>query len=274
MKRLLHNEFLMSQIHDYHLFRFSKVSGQVVIDVKELSTSEWVRLEGNLIGELSSSEIPHVSPDFQDVLSFEIAIDDFVKDNLMLPTQAAKLKAEIASLKSTEGVTTWNFEDFPKYFNRPSSQEIIQPLLANTVEEMFIPRPPLIRNQRTSFKKRHVFVADLLLYLENGLACVGTVKNISNGHVEIILWELINNEYQMTEGTRTIPRHKIMASGLRFNKVRTFDQDIQIKIQSLIEQHTSLNSQSSQELQSQYSTIDSEMLFQREDDQEEEEEAD
>ena len=166
----------MSHLHDYHVFRFSKIPNGVVIDVKEFSNSEWIRLDGNLISEITLSEIPYITPDLKDLTNFESVLDSFVTNNFIMATHTTKIREEIELMKQISSVETWKFEEFGKYYDRPHIDELIQPLLLNSVEEVFIPRPPIIQNRRISLKKKHVYVADLLIYMERGAMKVGTVK--------------------------------------------------------------------------------------------------
>lgn len=242
VKKMLENQLLMSHLHDYHFFRFSKVSNVVVIDVKEFSNSEWIRLEGNLITEVDLSEFSYVTPDFKDLSNFENMLESFVQNNFMSVTQEAKIRQEIESLRQISSLGTWNFDEFGKYFDRSNADETIQPLIVNSIEEMFIPRPPVIQNRRISMKKKYVYIADLIMFMERGMMKVGTVKKIGARYVETIPWVLVNDQYRIQQDrTESVPREEIMASGLRLDKKGNFSEEIKQKISMIINQYMQLN---------------------------------
>ena len=244
LKKKLGNENTMSYVHPYHSFKFFKCEGQVKLQVKKYSNEAWVNIEGELLAALTHEDTDSdVVPQFQELDKFEASLDQFVEGRFLSSSQIDKLRTEVRDIKRGE-TAMWSFDNLGKYTERRVQTEIISPLVVNSVEEATIPRPPLISNRRIQVTKRHVYPGDLIVYFRQGAIHAGTVKEIFNRQVEILPWNWVDSRYQICTEPLSISREEIMASGLRFNGERKFQEKIQMKLDALLEQFIASSSES------------------------------
>ena len=245
IKTLFEETNYMSNIHDYHVFRFKKVNGRVLIDVKEFSDSPWTIVDGTLmpIPPPSESNLSEQQPNFEMVNKLEESLNLIQESRFLDPQQALKLRQEIRDIEDIQSRAShsiWKFADFENYSARPQAEAIVSPFLLDSVEETFVPRPPVIGNRRITVTKKHVYVGDLVAFLQGTTIIVGTIVKILTANIIVLPWSFKNGKYELDEQItrQQIPRLQIMASGLRFNGRRTFDASIQEKLDNVVRQYT------------------------------------
>ena len=99
---------------NFNVFRFSKVEGEAVLDVKLLSTSlSWTRV-GNITPDLPSlNELSMEKPEYKSIDEFEMNLDKMVQLSMMSDTGAIEWRNVITNLKESDTIPQWSFEDFP-----------------------------------------------------------------------------------------------------------------------------------------------------------------